>query len=119
MKNETISKDFKKFTNSTNWGRLRFLTGDSDFTGAGGVKIDGGREGGEIEEDVAMVDKACGDVTWVVAWTGVAVMIFGGSWTGFGAVGTSPVSTFEEIWFDSWGWVGIVNSGIKDLSRCL
>ena len=25
---------------------------------------------------------------------------------GFNAVATSPVSTFEEIWFDSWvGWV--------------
>ena len=35
----------------------------------GGVKKEGGREGGrqgdEIEEEVAMVDKACGAVTWV------------------------------------------------------
>ena len=35
---------------------------------------------------------------------------------GFGAVSTSPVSTFVEIWFDSLGWVGNVASGIKDLS---
>ena len=40
-------------------------------------------------------------------------------WTGFGAVATSPVSTFVEISFDSWGWVGIVASGIEDLSWCL
>ena len=33
----------------------------------GGVKIEGGREGGEIEEEVAKVDKACGAVTWVGA----------------------------------------------------
>ena len=46
-------------------------------------------------------------------------MIPGGSSTGIGAVGTSPVSTFVEIWFDSWDWVGIVASGIKDLSWCL
>ena len=46
-------------------------------------------------------------------------MISGGSWMGFGAVDTSPVSTFVEIWFDPWGWVGIVASGIKDLSWCL
>ena len=26
---------------------------------------EGGREGDEIEEEVAMVDKACGAVTWV------------------------------------------------------
>ena len=26
---------------------------------------EGGREGGEIEEEVSMVDKACGAVTWV------------------------------------------------------
>ena len=31
----------------------------------GGVKIEGEREGGEIEEEVAMVDKAFGAVTWV------------------------------------------------------
>ena len=30
-------------------------------------KIEGGREEGEIEEEVAMVDKACGAVTWVGA----------------------------------------------------
>ena len=30
-------------------------------------------------------------------------MIPGGSSTGLGAVGTSPVCTFVEIWFDSWG----------------
>ena len=29
--------------------------------------MEGGREGDEIEEEVAMVDKACGAVTWVVA----------------------------------------------------
>ena len=33
----------------------------------GGVKIEGGRAGDEIEEEVAMVDKACGAVTWVGA----------------------------------------------------
>ena len=44
-------------------GRLRFLTGDSDSTVEEGVKIEGGREGGEIEEEVAMVDKARGAVT--------------------------------------------------------
>ena len=33
----------------------------------GSVKIEGGREGGEIEEEVTMVDKACGAVTWVGA----------------------------------------------------
>ena len=49
---------------------------------AEGVKTEGGMEGGEIEEEVAMVDKACGAVTWVGAWTGVAGMISGGSWTG-------------------------------------
>ena len=38
---------------------------------------------------------------------------------GFGAVATSPVSTFVEICFDSWSSVGIVASGIKDLSWCL
>ena len=27
--------------------------------------MEGGREGDEIEEEVAMVDKACGAVTWV------------------------------------------------------
>ena len=75
--------------------------------------------GGEIEEEGAMLDKACGTVTWVGAGTGVAGMISGGSCTGFGAVATSPVSTFVEIWFDSCGWVGIVASGIKDLSWCL
>ena len=84
----------------------------------GGVKIEGGREGDEIEEEVAVVDKTCGAVTWVSACGGVAVMIPGGSSTGIGAVGTSPVSTFLEIWFDSWGWVGTVASGIKDLSWC-
>ena len=47
--------------------RLRFLTGDSDSTVGGGVKIEGGRVGGEIEEEVAMLDKACGAVTWVGA----------------------------------------------------
>ena len=29
--------------------------------------MQGGREGDEIEEEVAMVDKACGAVTWVGA----------------------------------------------------
>ena len=34
----------------------------------GGVKIEGwGREGDEIEEEVAVVDKTCGAVTWVGA----------------------------------------------------
>ena len=33
----------------------------------GGVKIERGREEGEIEEEVAIVDKACGAVTWVGA----------------------------------------------------
>ena len=28
------------------------------------------------------------------------------------------LSTIVEIWFDSWGWVGIVASGIKDLRWC-
>ena len=37
----------------------------------------------------------------------------------FGAVATSPVSKFVDICLDSWGWVGIVASGIKDLSWCL
>ena len=27
--------------------------------------MEGGKEGDEIEEEVAMVDKACGAVTWV------------------------------------------------------
>ena len=31
----------------------------------GGVKIEGGREGDEIEAEVAVVDKTCGVVTWV------------------------------------------------------
>ena len=31
----------------------------------GGVKIEGGMAGYGIEEEVAMVDKACGAVTWV------------------------------------------------------
>ena len=31
----------------------------------GGVKTEWGREGGEIEEEVAMVDKAYGADTWV------------------------------------------------------
>ena len=29
--------------------------------------MEGGREGDELEEEVAMVDKACGAVTWVGA----------------------------------------------------
>ena len=33
----------------------------------GEVKIEGGMEGGEIEEEVAMVDKACGALIWVGA----------------------------------------------------
>ena len=33
----------------------------------GGVKIEGGREGDEIEEEVAVVDKTCGAVTCVGA----------------------------------------------------
>ena len=33
----------------------------------GGVNIEGGRAGDKIEEEVAMVDKACGAVTWVGA----------------------------------------------------
>ena len=82
--------------------------------------MEGGREGDEIEEEVAMVDKACGAVTWVGAWTGVAGMISGGSWSGFGtAVDRPPVSTVVNIWFDSWGWVDIVASGINDFSWCL
>ena len=32
-----------------------------------GVKTEGRRKGGEIEEEVAMVDKACGAVTWIGA----------------------------------------------------
>ena len=43
------------------------VTGDSNSTVGGGVKIEGGRVGGEIEGEVAMVDKACGAVTWVGA----------------------------------------------------
>ena len=43
-------------------------------------------------------------------------MIPGSSSTGIGAVGTSPVSTFVEIWFDSWGWVGIVRLRVVPLS---
>ena len=31
------------------------------------VKIEGGRAGDEIEEEVTMVDKTCGAVTWVGA----------------------------------------------------
>ena len=42
----------------TDWGRLRFIAGDSDSTVGVGVRIEGGREGDEIEEEVAMVDKA-------------------------------------------------------------
>ena len=45
----------------------------------GSVKIEEGRAGDEIEEEVSMVDKACGAVTWVGARTGVAGMISGGS----------------------------------------
>ena len=56
------------------------------------------REGGEIEEEVVMVDEACGAATWAGAWTGVAGMISGGSWTVFGLVDRLLV----EIWFDSW-----------------
>ena len=51
----------------TDWGRLRFLTGDSYSTVVGGVKIKGRREGGKIEEEVALVDKTFGAVTWVGA----------------------------------------------------
>ena len=64
---------------------------------------EGGRELDETEEEVAVVDKTCGAVTWVGASGGVTVMIPGGSSTGLGAVGMSPVSTFVEIWFDSQG----------------
>ena len=38
----------------------------------GGVKNEGGRVGGETEEEVATVDKACGAVTWAGVRTGVA-----------------------------------------------
>ena len=38
---------------------------------------------------------------------------------GFGAVCALLVSTLLEIRFDSWSWVGIVASGIKDLNCCL
>ena len=62
----------------TDCGRLRFLTGDNDSTVGGGVKFEGGREGDEIEEEVAVVGKTCGAVTWVGACGGVAVMIPGG-----------------------------------------
>ena len=52
-------------TNLTDWGRLRFLTADSVSTVGGGVKMEREREEDEIEEEVAMVDKVCGAVTWV------------------------------------------------------